>query len=138
MVTAVVPVHELVPISLTKPIVAIGLTAAVITLGGFGILMEGAIKLSRVFQQTDPVIALLVLGMFTILLSDFMLFRVLSRIIRASLERGKEAPALPARLPGREVPRQMGPQFEPVASVTEHTTRTFSPVFREPSDRGTK
>jgi hypothetical protein len=26
----------------------------------------------------------------------------------------------------------------PVGSVTENTTRTFSPIYREPADRGTR
>ena len=30
------------------------------------------------------------------------------------------------------------PRMEPVPSVTENTTRTFSPVYREPVDRGTR
>ena len=30
------------------------------------------------------------------------------------------------------------PRMEPVPSVTENTTRTFSPIYREPADRGTR
>jgi hypothetical protein len=29
------------------------------------------------------------------------------------------------------------PRLEGIPSVTENTTRTFSPIYREPSDRGT-
>ena len=34
--------------------------------------------------------------------------------------------------------QQLPPRLEPVPSVTENTTRTFEPVYREPSDRGTR
>ena len=138
MATAVAPVRELAPISLAKPTAVIGVIATAITLGGFGILVVGAIKLSHAFPQTDPVMALLVLGMLTIFFSDFMLFRLLSRIIRASLERGNAAPASLGMVQSRETPRQLSPQLEPFPSVTEHTTRTFASAFRQPSDRGTK
>jgi hypothetical protein len=36
----------------------------------------------------------------------------------------------------RFMPQQLPPRFDQVPSVTEHTTRTFSPIYREPSERG--
>jgi len=33
-------------------------------------------------------------------------------------------------------PRQMSPRMEPAPSVTEHTTRTFNPIYKETSNRG--
>jgi hypothetical protein len=137
-VAASAPVRELVPISLTTPAVAIGLTVALITLGGFALLITGAVKLAEVFHVPDPIMAIIMLGMATIALCDILLLRLLSRIIKASLDVKKEAPAVLPRPQSREFPKQLNPQLEPVPSVTEHTTRTFSPVFREPSDRGTK
>ena len=138
MAASVAPVRELVPINLTKPALAVGAITALITLGGFSLLIMGAIRLAQVFNVPDPIIALIMLGMITILVSDIMLIRLLSRMINASLEAKKEAPASLPRQQSREIPRQLSPKLEPVPSVTEHTTRTFSPTFREPSDRGTK
>jgi len=136
--SANLPVRELVPVNLTKPAVAIGLTVALITLGGFAVLIEGAIHLAQVFHVPDPIMAIIMFGMVTILVSDIMLIRLLARIVKASLEAKKEAtPPIP-KLQSREIPRQLSPRLEPVPSVTEHTTRTFAPVFKEPSDRGTK
>ena len=135
--TPVAPVRELVPISLTMPTVVIGLTVALLTLGGFAVLIEGAIKLATIFHVPDPIMAILVLGIGTIIACDILLLRLLSRMVRATLDIKKEAPSLP-RPQSRETPRQLSPQLEPVPSVTEHTTRTFSPMFREPTDRGTK
>jgi hypothetical protein len=136
MTVALAASQQIVPISLTKPAVAIGLTTAAITLGGFAVLVAGAVKLAQVFHQPDPIMAIIMFGMITIMVSDIMLIRLLSRIIKASLE------AKPVRQLAKpaitEVPRQLNPRLEPVPSVTEHTTRTFSPAFKEPSDRGTK
>jgi hypothetical protein len=132
------PVRELAPISLTAPTLAIGLTVVLITLGGFVLLITGAVKLAEVFHVPDPIMAILVLGMATIAICDFLLLRLLSRIINASLEAKKETTQKLPRPQNRETPKQLTPRLEPVPSVTEHTTRTFSPVFIEPSDRGTK
>jgi hypothetical protein len=136
MAASIVPAREIVPVSLTKPAVAIGLTTTLITLGGFGVLVEGAIKLAQVFKDPDPIMAIIMFGMVTILVSDIMLIRLLSRIIRASLD-AKPIAQLP-RPAVKETPRQLSPRLEPVPSVTEHTTRTFTPAFKEPSDRGTR
>ena len=130
---------ELAPISLTKPIVAVGLIVTVLTLGGFVILMAGAGWLASILRNSDPLVALIFMGMATLIASDIMLLRLLSRIVRSSLDEK------PRRHIGRaaaaETPRQLSPHLEPVpiASVTDHTTRTFSPAkFHEASDRGTK
>jgi len=136
MAQAPTTLQQVAPISLTMPTVAIGLTTVVLTLGGFVVLSTAALKLAQVFHQSDPIMAILVLGIATIAISDFILLRLLSRIVRASLE-AKQVVQLP-KPATKEVPRQFGPRFEPVPSVTEHTTRTFSPAFRETSDRGTK
>jgi hypothetical protein len=130
---------NLAPISLTRPALAIGLSVALITLGGFAVLIEGAAKLANVFHVPDPIMAVIMIGMATIMISDIMLIRLLSRIVRSALETTPKAnPATLPKPPSRDTPQQLNPQFEPVPSVTEHTTRTFAPIFREPSDRGTQ
>ena len=136
MASSIAPVREIVPLSLTKPAVAIGLTTLLLTLGGFGVLLVGAINLALVLKNSDPIIAFMMFGMITIMVSDIMLIRLLSRIIRASLETKLIAPLPKPAV--KEVPRQLNPRLEPVPSVTEHTTRTFTPAMTEPSDRGTK
>ena len=136
MASSIAPAREIVPVSLTKPAVAIGLTTLLLTLGGFSVLVEGAIKLAIVLKNSDPIIAFMMFGMITIMVSDIMLIRLLSRIIRASLDT-KPIAQLP-KPAVKEVPRQLSPRLEPVPSVTEHTTRTFTPAFKEPPDRGTR
>ena len=136
MASSIVPAREIVPVSLTKPAVAIGLTTLLLTLGGFGVLVIGAINLALVLKDPDIIIPLIMFGMITILVSDIMLIRLLSRIIKASLD-AKPIAQLP-KPAVKEGPRQLSPRLEPVPSVTEHTTRTFTPAFKEPADRGTK
>jgi hypothetical protein len=136
MVQALAPSQQIAPISITKPALAIGLTTLLLTLGGFAVLAIAAYNLAQVFPQPDPILAILVLGMFTILVSDIMLIRLLSRIVRASLDT-KQVVQLP-KPATQGLPRQLSPRLDPVPSVTEHTTRTFTPVFKETPDRGTK
>jgi len=131
------PPAALVPIDLTKPTLAIGLTVALITLGGFALLITGAVKLAEIFHNPDPTFAIIVVGMMTIAFCDLMLIRLLGKIVKASLEEKKGNPAMVPRMQPRESPKQLNPQqYHPVASVTEHTTRTFSPIKRETSDHG--
>ena len=136
MVQTLEPAQPIAPVNVTKAITTIGLTTVLLTLGGFVVLSIAAFNLAQVFPRADPIIALFMVGMTTILVSDIMLIRLLSRIVRHSLE-VKPVVKLPKPAP-QEKPRQLSPRFEPVPSVTEHTTRTFSPAFREPSDRGTE
>src|SRR5262245_49510652 len=84
------PETAIVPISLTKPALSIGLTVALITLGGFALLITGAVKLAEVFHVPDPIMAIIMCGMFTILFCDIMLIRLLGRIVNSSLEAKKD------------------------------------------------
>jgi hypothetical protein len=136
MTSSIAPAREIVPVSLTKPAVAIGLTTLLLTLCGFVVLIEGAIKLAQVLKDQDTVIPLIMFGIATIMVSDIMLIRLLSRIIKASLD-AKPIAQLP-KPAVKELPRQLNPRLDPIPSVTEHTTRTFTPAFKEPPDRGTR
>jgi Na+-transporting methylmalonyl-CoA/oxaloacetate decarboxylase gamma subunit len=120
--------------SLSKPSLILGGLVAFITLVGFGALVGGAGELARKGFDHDSGMILLILGMATILIVDVLLLRLLSRIINASLQAGTNAPARQARELAEPVPTQRkldAPNFDAVASVTENTTRTFEPVYRE-------
>jgi hypothetical protein len=49
-------------------------------------------------------------------------------------------PRVPAQMPAPAYlpQQQFPPRLEPMPSVTEHTTRTFSPAYKERSDPGTR
>ena len=129
---------ELVVVNLTKPTLIIGLTLTLITLFGFGAVISGAVALSHSVQLgSDPVIATVVMGMLTILTTDFFLVRQLSKLIDASLKPGatrhsRKSMPPPTNVP--QLPRPIKSQLSPAASVTEHTTRFFEPSYRPPAE----
>lgn len=136
MVQTLAPSQQITPINITKPAIAIGLTTVFLTLGGFAVLGAAAFRLAEVFHQTDPIMAIVMFGMATIMISDIMLLRLLSRIVRSSLEM-KQVVQLAKPTP-HTAARQLSPRLEAVPSVTEHTTRTFAPLFRDTADHSTK
>ena len=126
---------ELAPVSLTKPTIVIGLLLLAITLGGFAGVIEGATRLGMLFHQNDPVIATIVMGMFTIMAADFMLLLLLSRLIKASLQRPAQK-KLPKQEAVKQIAAPVAPAgYAPISSVTDHTTRTLAPAYREPAEK---
>ncbi len=127
-------------INLTKPTLIIGLTLAVLTLGGFAGLIEGARTLALTLrsENNDPLIALIVLGMITILTVDIFLVRQLSRVITGALSStGQTKLKRPKAIAAPSAPQLQRPitaRLEPAPSVTEHTTRFFEPVYRSPAE----
>lgn len=130
-------------VNVTKPTLTIGLVMLFLTLGGFGGLIRGALRLAPVLQGNDPLIALIFLGMVTILVVDIFLARLLSKLIGASLTAGTQMQTGQPRTLAANPPAQLYQQPQPsrlqgVPSVTEHTTRFFEPSPRSsspPDDR---
>lgn len=128
----------LAPVDVTKSVAIIGTTMAVLTLGGFIALISGAIALAgKTSIGTDPIMAVVVLGMITVLVSDIFLARLLSKLINASLSSGKPAKFKPPQALAAAAPPQLRSfppsQLQEVPSVTENTTRLFEPEYRAPS-----
>jgi hypothetical protein len=125
-------------ISVTKPTLIIGLTLAVLTLGGFAGLIEGAKGLAPFVKNNDPLIALIMMGMITLLTVDIFLIRQLSRLITASLSSTvRPQPKRQGTIAPHSTPQLQRPntsRLEPAPSVTEHTTRFFEPVDRTPAE----
>jgi len=117
---------ELAPISLTKPILIIGIVVAFITLGGFGMLISGAIEMVK--SGAGPVTpALPIFGMPTILVIDILLLRQLSKLINAALapERRQIVSPPPQLYADPRLSRPSTARLESAPSVTENTTRFF-------------
>ena len=135
--TEVAAQPEPVLINLTKPILIIGAVMTLLTLGGFGLVIGGAIELARNVQLGgDPVIGMVVMGMLTILTTDIFLLRQLSKIINAALSSSTRVPrkrtnAL-ANPPMAQLPQPSTSRLQGAPSVTEGTTRFFEP-YRTPS-----
>jgi hypothetical protein len=134
--TALAAQPELVVVNLTKPTLIIGIVMTLLSLGGFGMLIAGAVELSRSAQMgTDPVIAVVVMGMLTILAVDIFLVRQLAKLIDASLKSGSPRTSRVQMPPATvsQLPPMSTAQFTPAASVTENTTRLFE-SYRAPAE----
>ena len=127
-------------VNVTKPTLIISLTLAAVTLGGFAGLIEGAQALSINLHggSNDPLIALIVMGMITILTVDMFLIRQLSRVITLALSStGQAKLKRPKAIAGPSAPQLQRPttaRLDPAPSVTEHTTRFFEPAYRSPGE----
>ena len=132
----VAPQTEPAVINVTKPTLIISLTLAALTLGGFAGLIEGARALSlNLHGANDPLIALIVMGMITILTVDIFLVRQLSRVITLALSStGQTKLKQPKATAAPQLQRPNTARLEPAPSVTEHTTRFFEPVYRSAAE----
>ena len=129
--------HDPVIFSLTKPVLITAATLVILTLGGFGGLIGGAIALASVVQRTDPLIAIIVFGMLTIMIVDIFLVRQLSKLISATLPSSTQpSPRRPHQLThpsNLPLPQLATERLQGVPSVTEGTTRFFEP-YRTPAE----
>jgi hypothetical protein len=128
---------EPVIVNVTKPALIIGATLVILTLGGFGGLIGGAVGLASVVHGNDPLIAMILFGMMTIMIVDIFLVRLLSKIISASLSSSTQTqPRRSNALANPSVNQLAQPstaRLAGVPSVTEGTTRFFE-SYRAPSE----
>ena len=127
-------------VDIKSPVRTLGVTITLTTLLGFMILFFSLSGLAAAERPlpADLLGVLSVVGMLTILIIDVMLIRILSRLVqlpvasptlegqsRRSESRELHAPAAQTYMPASTDPL-------PAASVTDHTTRTFHPIYTEP------
>ena len=122
----VAPPVELAPISLTKPILILGIVILLITLGGLGGIMSGTVDMVR--SGAGPVSpAIPIFGIPALLTIDILLIRLLSKLINAALSPERRQVARPqthSYAEGR-LSQPSTARLEPAPSVTENTTRFF-------------
>ena len=125
------PATLTVPVSLTVPTIVIGLTITV----GLGIILSTIARLAEMHVHPAALTWMVLFSMLTLFGCSAMLIRFWSKMV--GVQRQTSAPQQNLR-PAfeRTAPQQLPPRFDPVPSVTEHTTRTFSAVYRDPSERG--
>ena len=134
--TAGIPPAPMVPVKLTVPTIVIGLTIT----GGLGIIVGGATELAQLHVHPAAITWMFLFSMAALFGCSGMLLRFWSKMVGVQ----RYPTALPhntqqhdLRPPGdRVMPQHLPPHFDQVPSVTEHTTRTFTPIYREPSERG--
>lgn len=118
-------------VNVTKPALIISTLLLFITLGGFGTLVKGTMILAPFLQGNDPLMAIIMFGMLTIMIVDIFLVRLLSKMVNAALVPQPQIQAAPRNIPaGNSTPYLRPPTtsgLQPVASVTESTTRFLEP-----------
>ncbi len=119
------------PLGLVLPSIILGLTLTI----GMGIVFSSAIEFARMQLNWAAITWMVIFGMATLFGCTALLLRFWLKVI--SMNRESQQPQIQSR-PQVQIPspprQQFQPQFESVPSVTEHTTRTFSHVYREDSD----
>ncbi len=131
------PQPQPVVVNVTKPTLLIGALLLIVTLGGFGGLVGGAAGLAPFLKSNDPLIAIIMFGMLTILVVDIFLVRLLSKIITAALSPATRTPPSPTQFAPDNIARPLQSpstaRLHAAPSVTENTTRFFDP-YRAPAE----
>ena len=122
------------PVKLVFPSIVLGVTI----LGGLGIIMGSATEFALRGIHPAFIVWMVLFSAATLFGCVGLLIRFLTKMMTLQREI-----ALPQQQPrpaftDRPTMPQLPPRMEPVPSVTENTTRTFTPVYREPADRGTR
>ncbi|HEY6045954.1 MAG TPA: zinc ribbon domain-containing protein [Pyrinomonadaceae bacterium] len=124
-------------VDITKAVAAIGTTIAVLTLGGFIALIVGAVNLAHnTTIGQDPLVAMILMGMLTILTVDIFLARQLSRLISAGISSKSRSSkrSLPPAAITNHLNRPVTAPLPASMSVTENTTRFLESQYSEPAE----
>lgn len=125
------------PLKLTGPTLVLGLTIV----GGLGVIFAGVTDLAMKGVNPAALVWIIIFSMATLFGTTSLLLRFWSRMLSYQretrpLETKKQPSFNPAPPPPSFVaPPQLAPRLDHVASVTEHTTRTFSPAYVDKSER---
>jgi membrane protein implicated in regulation of membrane protease activity len=107
------------------------MAVALVTLGGFGMIFGLVIALiTRGINLSPSGMFWISFSLLVILAIDWLLVRQLSRVLNVPQLSSDATQAKKPKLTEQAV-RQIDEPREPVSSVTEHTTRTFEPIYRE-------
>ena len=121
------------PVKLVVPSIVLGATV----IFGLGMIVSAAAQLANFGVAPGAIVALVMFCSATLFGCTALMIRFWTNLItlqRATTIQQHQAPAFERPQAFQQLP----PRLYPVPSVTEHTTRTFSPVYTETSDRGTK
>lgn len=131
-------------VDLKSPVRTLGAAVTLTTLIGITIIFMALDAMSARALPVELLAMMGTAGLFLILVIDVFLLRILSRLVQLPVA-ASAAPQVQKKRPeARELPT---PQVQiympasatdplPVSSVTDHTTRTFHPVYKEPQAKG--
>jgi hypothetical protein len=131
------PPVAMAPVKMTFPSIVLGLTI----LGGLGVIAGSATEFARQGVHPFAIVWIVLFGSAALFGCTALMIRFFTKML--SMQQGVSA-AQPSRhatstINERQTMHNLPPpRMEPVPSVTENTTRTFSPIYREPADRGTR
>jgi hypothetical protein len=122
------------PIRLSIPAIVLGLTVT----GGIGIIFGGATELAKMQLHPTAIAWIVIFSMATLFGCTGLMLRFWLKVLSLNRESYQSQHQLqnPMQIPAPR--QQFPPRLEPMPSVTEHTTRTFSPAYRERSEPGTR
>lgn len=121
------------PVKLVVPSIVLGATV----IFGLGMIVSAAAQLANSGIPAGAIVAMILFCTATLFGCMALMIRFWTNLI--TLQRGTTIQQhLPPAVERPPAFQQLPPRLDPVPSVTEHTTRTFSPVYSENPDRGTK
>lgn len=120
-----------------SPVRTLGVTICLTTLLGLAILFIGLAGLASWQLSPDVLIVVGVVGFLTLAVTVISLIHLLSRLLQLPPAQQSRRPAQLKKSETKELPAaQAGtylpPSFVPQSSVTDHTTRTFPLIYKEP------
>lgn len=123
------------PPKLTLPALILGATITI----GIGVVFSSATEMARIPIHPFAITWMVIFGMATLFGCTALMIRFWLKVLTLNRKSDEPQQQNQFRPPPLQVPapRQQFPaRLEPMPSVTEHTTRTFSHVYREGSDPG--
>lgn len=122
------------PVKLTIPSIVLGLTIVL----GLGITIAGVGQMALVGVPAVALVWMVLFAVATLFGCAALMIRFWTKLI--TLQRESINVSQPARMAVAEKPQfqQLPPRMDHFPSVTEGTTRTFSPAYTDAADRGTK
>lgn len=126
------------PVRLGLPAIVLGLTITI----GLGIIFSTATELAERQLHPAAIAWMVIFGLAALFGCTALMIRFWLKVVTMNRETYQPPNQVrpPAQMPAQMAPQrqQFQPRLEPIPSVTEHTTRTFSPAYREGSDPGTR
>lgn len=122
------------PVKLTLPSIVLGLTIVI----GLGIIFGGATSFAERGVHPAAIVWIVLFSVATLFGCIALMIRFWTKLL--DLQRQLPAPQqVRSTFAERTTAQQLPPpRMEPIGSVTENTTRTFSPIYSEPSDRSSR
>jgi len=119
------------PVKLTLPSIVLGLTIVI----GLGIIFGGVTGFAERGVHPAALVWIVLFSAATLFGCVGLMIRFWTKLLTLQRELAPPSHARPS-FGDRPIPQSLPPRLDPVGSVTENTTRTFSPVYRDPVDRG--